>query len=83
MKWKIVSPLLPLLLIDSSSIAESTELKKASFIPQWALQAQFAALYVAHEKGLYRKARDRPRPIAGSPRSFSFCLLFRVLPLIP
>ncbi len=55
MKWKILSPLSLLLFIHSSSIAESTELKKASFIPQWAPQAQSAAFYVAHKKGPYRK----------------------------
>jgi NitT/TauT family transport system substrate-binding protein len=34
--------------------AEST-LKKASFIPQWSPQAQFAGYYVAYEKGFYKK----------------------------
>ena len=31
-----------------------TSLKKASFIPQWVPQAQFAGYYVAFEKGFYR-----------------------------
>ena len=30
-------------------------LKKASFLPQWSPQAQFAGYYVAHEKGFYTK----------------------------
>ena len=30
-------------------------LKKATFLPQWAPQAQFAGYYVAHERGLYRR----------------------------
>ncbi len=30
-------------------------LKKASFLPQWSPQAQFAGYYAAYEKGLYRK----------------------------
>jgi NitT/TauT family transport system substrate-binding protein len=54
MKWKIISSLL-LLLVIAFSVAEATELKKASFIPQWVPQAQFAGFYAAHEKGFYRK----------------------------
>jgi len=34
--------------------AERT-LKKASFIPQWSPQSQFAGYYVAYEKGFYKK----------------------------
>jgi len=34
--------------------AEKT-LKKATFIPQWSPQAQFAGYYVAYEKGFYKK----------------------------
>jgi NitT/TauT family transport system substrate-binding protein len=54
MKWKII-PFLSLFLVITSSLAESTELKKASFIPQWVPQAQFAGFYAAYEKGIYRK----------------------------
>ena len=35
--------------------ALETPLKKASFIPHWSPQAQFAGYYVAMEKGIYRK----------------------------
>jgi NitT/TauT family transport system substrate-binding protein len=35
--------------------AAETTLKKASFIPQWSPQAQFAGYYVACEKGFYKK----------------------------
>src|SRR3989304_4418109 len=35
--------------------AAETTLKKASFIPQWTPQAQFAGYYVAYEKGFYKK----------------------------
>lgn len=37
-------------------VAEATEkpLKKASFLPQWSPQAQFAGYYVAYEKGFYK-----------------------------
>jgi len=30
-------------------------LKKATFLPQWAPQSQFAGYYVAHERGFYRR----------------------------
>jgi NitT/TauT family transport system substrate-binding protein len=35
--------------------AMQNTLKKASFIPQWNPQAQFAGYYVAYEKGFYKK----------------------------
>jgi NitT/TauT family transport system substrate-binding protein len=35
--------------------AAEMPLKKASFIPQWSPQAQFAGYYVAYEKGFYKK----------------------------
>lgn len=35
--------------------AEDSALKKASFVPQWSHQAQFAGYYVAYEKGIYKK----------------------------
>jgi NitT/TauT family transport system substrate-binding protein len=35
--------------------AAETTLKKASFMPQWTPQAQFAGYYVAYEKGFYKK----------------------------
>jgi len=34
--------------------AAETTLKKASFLPQWSPQAQFAGYYVAYEKGFYK-----------------------------
>jgi NitT/TauT family transport system substrate-binding protein len=39
----------------SPTDAAETTLKKASFIPQWSPQAQFAGYYVAYEKGFYKK----------------------------
>jgi NitT/TauT family transport system substrate-binding protein len=48
-------------------VAESTELKKASFIPQWVPQAQFAGFYAAHEKGLYRKHGIELMILPGGP----------------
>jgi NitT/TauT family transport system substrate-binding protein len=46
-----------LFLLGGVSPLHSAEnaLKKASFIPQWSPQAQFAGYYVAYEKGFYRK----------------------------
>jgi NitT/TauT family transport system substrate-binding protein len=35
--------------------AAEKALKKATFIPQWSPQAQFAGYYVAYEKGFYKK----------------------------
>ncbi len=43
-------------LLVSLSVAEAAEppLKKASFLPQWSPQAQFAGYYVAFERGFYK-----------------------------
>lgn len=43
------------------------ELKKASFIPQWSPQAQFAGYYVAYEKGFYRQHGIDLKIIQGGP----------------
>lgn len=66
MKWKIITSLSFLLLI-ASSVAESTEPKKASFIAQWVPQAQFAGFYAAHEKGLYTKHGIELTILEGGP----------------
>jgi len=34
--------------------AAEKPLKKATFLPQWSPQAQFAGYYVAYEKGFYK-----------------------------
>lgn len=44
-----------------------TALKKASFIPHWVPQAQFAGYYVAYEKGIYRKYGIDLTIIEGGP----------------
>jgi len=49
-----LSILLCLLFLPVVEAAEKP-LKKASFLPQWSPQAQFAGYYVAYEKGFYRK----------------------------
>lgn len=42
-------------------------LKKASFIPQWSPQAQFAGYYVAYEKGFYRDLGIDLELVQGGP----------------
>lgn len=44
-----------IILLVSPVNSEISPLKKVSFIPQWAPQAQFAGYYVAYEKGIYKK----------------------------
>lgn len=44
-----------LLLIAAPVRSEDLTLRKATFMPHWVPQAQFAGYYVAYEKGLYRK----------------------------
>ena len=44
-----------LLLLPAAAGAEEAGLKKATFIPQWVPQAQFAGYYTALDKGIYRK----------------------------
>ncbi|MFH1790476.1 MAG: ABC transporter substrate-binding protein [Candidatus Omnitrophota bacterium] len=45
----------------------TTQPRKASFLPQWAPQAQFAGYYVAFEKGFYRKYGIDLTIITGGP----------------
>ncbi|MDD5085873.1 MAG: ABC transporter substrate-binding protein [Candidatus Omnitrophica bacterium] len=55
MKRTIAFSALAFLFLASSASTETAPLKKVSFIPQWAPQAQFAGYYVAYEKGFYKK----------------------------
>lgn len=48
-------------------VALGASLKKASMIPHWIPQAQFAGYYVAKEKGIYRKHGIDLTIIAGGP----------------
>jgi NitT/TauT family transport system substrate-binding protein len=52
--------------------AQAVPLKKASFIPQWSPQAQFAGYYVAYEKGIYKKHGIDLEIIQGGPNRSSF-----------
>ena len=52
---RIIICCLPLLLLYNGATAREKTLKKASLIPQWVPQAQFAGYYVAEERGIYEK----------------------------
>ena len=66
--WKIRILLCIVLFFKATSaIAGEMILKKASFIPQWAPQAQFAGYYVAYERGIYKKYGIDLTIIPGGP----------------
>ena len=46
---------LTVFLTTSITLAGPTTNRKASFLPQWMPQSQFAGYYVAYEKGIYKK----------------------------
>jgi NitT/TauT family transport system substrate-binding protein len=54
-------------LLISSDASAARQLKKATFIPQWSPQAQFAGYYVAYEKGIYKKYGIDVKIIRGGP----------------
>lgn len=56
-----------LLALLSAAAGAAGALKKASFIPLWVPQAQFAGYYMAHEKGLYQKHGIELTLIDGGP----------------
>ena len=49
------------------AVAQEKDLTKASFIPQWTPQAQFAGYYVAFQKGFYRKVNIDVNILRGGP----------------
>ncbi|MGB7291895.1 MAG: ABC transporter substrate-binding protein [Thermodesulfobacteriota bacterium] len=49
--------------------ADDSPSKKASFIPQWSHQAQFAGYYVAYEKGIYKRYGIDVTILSGGPDS--------------
>ena len=55
------------LIIICVAPAEGDTLKKASFIPQWVPQAQFAAYYIGLERGIYKKHGIDLTIITGGP----------------
>ena len=52
---------------QTAASASETGLKKATFIPQWVPQAQFAGYYVAHAHGIYKKYGIDLEIITGGP----------------
>lgn len=69
MKFKILLYVCVPFFIAASLSAEETTLKKTSFLPHWAPQAQFAGYYVAYEKGIYKKYGLDITIIQGGPDS--------------
>ncbi|MFH1488057.1 MAG: ABC transporter substrate-binding protein, partial [Pseudomonadota bacterium] len=67
-KLKCFSPLLLALFIPYGVFAGQGKLKKATFIPQWVPQAQFAGYYVAREKGIYKRHGIDLEIIDGGPQ---------------
>ena len=55
------------LFLGVSPLNAETVLKKASFLPHWSPQAQFAGYYVAYEKGFYQKQGIALTVIQGGP----------------
>jgi NitT/TauT family transport system substrate-binding protein len=53
--------------ITTEAWAEGGPLEKASFIPQWVPQAQFAGYYVAYEHGIYKSHGIDLKIIPGGP----------------
>jgi len=60
-----------LLLLGGAFPLQASEhvVKKASFIPQWSPQAQFAGYYAAYEKGIYKKYHIDLTLLQGGPHS--------------
>ena len=58
-----------------SAVQAETVLKKASFVPQWLPQAQFAGYMVALEKGFYREVGLDLTLMVGGPGKPPFVLL--------
>ena len=61
--------LILLFMVTVKAGAEERPLKKASFIPQWVPQAQFAGYYVALELGFYKKHGIDLTIIPGGPNN--------------
>lgn len=51
---RLICVILPLIGFPSLALAADGQLRKASFMPLWNPQAQFAGYYVALDKGIYR-----------------------------
>ncbi|RJP28513.1 MAG: ABC transporter substrate-binding protein [Candidatus Omnitrophota bacterium] len=51
----------------SAGFGADASLRKATFLPQWEPQAQFAGYYVAYEKGIYKKHNIDVTILRGGP----------------
>lgn len=69
MKYKIWLYVCLSVCIATVLASEEKPLVKASFLPHWAPQAQFAGYYVAYEKGIYKKYGLDVTIIVGGPDS--------------
>jgi NitT/TauT family transport system substrate-binding protein len=68
-RYKIILCLALFFFITFEASADEKALKKASFVPQWVPQAQFAGYYLAHERGVYKKYGIDLTIIPGGPDS--------------
>jgi NitT/TauT family transport system substrate-binding protein len=75
MKIRIFLKLFLLVPFCASLLIAQTNLKKASFIPLWTTQSQFAGYYVAYELGIYKKYGIDLTIIPGGPNSQSSDLI--------
>src|SRR5512135_3418813 len=68
-RWRYAPLLAILALLVAATPLHAAErtLKKATFIPLWSPQAQFAGYYTALDKGIYRKHGIDLTIIAGGP----------------
>jgi NitT/TauT family transport system substrate-binding protein len=58
-----------IILFSHQQASAEVTFKKATFIPQWSPQAQFAGYYVAYEKGFYKKYGVDLTILKGGPDS--------------
>jgi len=65
----VIAALAVILAVWSGGPAQAEALKKASLIPQWEPQAQFAGYYVAKAKGFYEKRGVDMDILRGGPAS--------------
>lgn len=66
----VLTVLLFLIVTTVAATAQAQE-KKASFIPHWSPQAQFAGYYVAFEKGFYKKHSIELTVMQGGPHKIT------------
>jgi NitT/TauT family transport system substrate-binding protein len=70
-EWFLLLTFAAVVFLRAPESMAGAEMKKASFIPQWSPQAQFAGYYVAYEKGFYRQHGIALKIIQGGPNRSS------------